>query len=230
MPNVVVKRLINWNRLRPTDSAMSDSVGGATQRSARRSRTPMDRRRSATVADAIRMPLRQQAACVGEGLLERQRAAGVIGALRAMPFTQTIEEHVRRGPHARVVEHGMNQFEAVASRQVFGMQHRGVERLRFRIEHSPAPRNASERAAVVDLARIRRDHLPGERLDDPAAARGRLRAEVEQSESIGVVPMPGEASIARDEGRVDTGDRRRQDHSFVQVTHVGSQRSKGPPC
>src|SRR5207248_2604785 len=88
------------------------------------------------------------------------------------------------------------------------------------IDDAPASRRRADRPAVVDFTGIGRDDVAGVAAHDAAATEPLLRAVLQESKSIGVVPVPAELLRAVDVRAVDAWERGGEDAGDVLLANV----------
>jgi hypothetical protein len=84
------------------------------------------------------------------------------------------------------------------------------------VNDAPATRGIADRPAVVNLTGVGVDDFAWIAADVAAPAPPDLRAAIDETEAIAVVPVAAEVMIAVDYRAVDAGDRQRDDSGAMQ--------------
>src|SRR5205085_7837500 len=115
---------------------------------------------------------------------------------------ETRTETLQDPGESRISDHRVGDLSASALGCREGRHHVHID-----VDDAPAARGRAERPAVMDFTRIGGDDVAGIPAHDAATTEPLMRAVFQESESVGVVPVPVELLRAVDLRAVDAFER-----------------------
>jgi hypothetical protein len=127
------------------------------------------------------------------------------------PGVERAEEAAQgRGQRRIPADHRARDGEIGAGARRHGAQQRGLQ-----VEHPPAAGGTAQRTAVVHLARVGGDEVARVGPHGSAPAGGVLRAALDESDPVGLVPVAGEVPSALEPRLDDAGPGNGEDGAAV---------------